>query len=76
MAKKSVEKVEVLPIAGKGQPEGHSGPYDPTLFQPFILQGSSAKQLLETIRSRSAALDTSMQIEGDKGVIKVVQPRQ
>jgi poly-gamma-glutamate capsule biosynthesis protein CapA/YwtB (metallophosphatase superfamily) len=71
MGKKSVEKVEVLPMAGKGQPEGHTGPYDPKLFQPFIMQGASAQQLLETIRTRSAALDTPMKIEGDKGVITV-----
>ena len=71
MGKKSVEQVEVLPMAGQGQPEGHTGPYDPKLFQPFIMQGASAQQLLETIRSRSAALDTTMKIDGDKGVIKV-----
>ena len=71
IGKKSVEKVEVLPIAGKGQPEGHTGPYDAKLFQPFLMQGSSAKKLLEGIRGRSAALDTPMQIDGDKGVITV-----
>jgi poly-gamma-glutamate synthesis protein (capsule biosynthesis protein) len=71
MGKKSVEKVEVLPIAGKGQPEGHSGPYDPKLFQPYLMQGSGAQHLLEGVRSRSAALDTPMQIDGDKGVIKI-----
>lgn len=69
---KSVEKVEVLPIAGKGQPEGWSGQaYDATLFQPFLIQGSSARQLLEDIRTRSAGLDTKMEIDGDKGVITV-----
>ena len=71
MGKKSVEKVEVLPIAGKGQPEGHTGPYDAKLFQPFLMQGASAQQLLGTIRSRSAALDTTMKVEGDKGVITI-----
>ncbi len=71
---KSVEKIEVLPIAGKGQPEGRSGqpqPYDPKLFQPFLMQGSSAQQLLASIRSRSAALETAMEIDGDKGVITI-----
>ena len=58
-------------MSGKGQPEGHTGPYDPKVFQPFIMQGSSAHQLLETIRSRSAALDTTMKVEGDKGVITI-----
>jgi len=71
IGKKSVEKIEVLPIAGKGQPEGHTGPYDSKLFQPYVVQGSSAKQILERVRSGSAALDTTMQIEGDKGVITV-----
>src|SRR6202166_1000583 len=71
MGKKSVRKIEVLPIAGKGQPEGHTGPYDPKQFQPYLMQGSSAKQLLEGVRTRSAALDTPMQIDGDKGVITI-----
>lgn len=71
LGKKSVETVEVLPIAGKGQPDGHTGPYDAKLFQPFLMQGSAARQLLETVRTRSAALDTAMAIEDDKGVIRV-----
>jgi len=66
---KSVEKVEVLPIIGKGQPEGHTGPYDSKLFQPALMQGANARQLLENLRSRSAALDTAMAIDGEKGVI-------
>src|SRR5579864_8992275 len=71
---KSVEKVEVLPIAGKGQPEGRTGqPYDAKLFQPFLMEGASARQLLEGVRSRSAALDTAMEIDGDKGVITIPQ---
>jgi poly-gamma-glutamate synthesis protein (capsule biosynthesis protein) len=69
---KTVEKVEVLPIAGKGQPEGRNGqPYDPKLFQPFLMQGSSAQQFLASIRSRSTALDTAMELDGDKGVIMI-----
>lgn len=72
LGEKSVEKVEVLPIAGKGQPEGRTGqPYDAKLFQPFLMEGSSARQLLEGVRSRSAALDTAMEIDGDKGVIAI-----
>jgi hypothetical protein len=72
LGKKSAEKIEVLPIAGKGQPEGRAGqPYDATLFQPFLMQGAGARQLLEGVRSRSAALDTAMQIDGDKGVITI-----
>jgi poly-gamma-glutamate synthesis protein (capsule biosynthesis protein) len=69
---KSVEKVEVLPIAGKGQPAGHTGrPYDAKLFQPFLMEGSSAQQLLEGVRSRSAALATAMEIDGNKGIITI-----
>jgi hypothetical protein len=69
---KTVEKVEVLPIAGKGQPEGRNGqPYDPKLFQPFLMQGSSAQQFLASIRSRSAALDTAMELDDDKGLIMI-----
>ena len=72
LGEKSVEKVEVLPIAGKGQPAGRTGqPYDAKLFQPFLMEGSSAQQLLEGVRSRSAALDTTMNIDGDKGVITI-----
>jgi poly-gamma-glutamate capsule biosynthesis protein CapA/YwtB (metallophosphatase superfamily) len=70
---KSVEKVEVLPIVGKGQPEGHTGPYDSKLFQPTLMQGADAQRLLENLRSRSAALDTPMAIDGEKGVITVSQ---
>jgi poly-gamma-glutamate synthesis protein (capsule biosynthesis protein) len=69
---KSVDKVEVLPIIGKGQPEGRAGqPYDPKLFQPALMQGANARQLLENLRNRSASLDTAMAIDGDKGVITV-----
>jgi poly-gamma-glutamate capsule biosynthesis protein CapA/YwtB (metallophosphatase superfamily) len=68
---KSIEKIEVLPIIGKGQPEGHRGPYDSKLFQPALMQGADARRLLEDLRSRSAALDTTMAIDGEKGVITV-----
>src|ERR1700674_3738342 len=72
LGEKSVEKVEVLPIAGKGQPAGRTGqPYDAKLFQPYLMEGSSAQQLLEGVRSRSAALDTAMEIDGNKGIITI-----
>jgi poly-gamma-glutamate capsule biosynthesis protein CapA/YwtB (metallophosphatase superfamily) len=72
LGEKSVEKIEVLPIAGKGQPAGRTGqPYDAKLFQPFLMEGSSARQLLEGVRSRSAALDTAMEIDGNKGIITI-----
>src|SRR6266705_2736183 len=72
LGQKSVEKVEVLPIVGKGQPAGRTGqPYDPKLFQPSLMEGSNARQLLESIRNRSAALNTAMEIEGNKGIITI-----
>jgi len=72
LGEKSVEKVEILPIAGKGQPEARTGQtYDSTLFQPFLMQGSSARELLDNIRARSAALDTNMEIVGDEDIIKI-----
>lgn len=64
---KSVERIEVLPSVGKGQPEGHTGPYDSKLFQPALMQGANAHQLLESLRSRSAALNTAMVIEWREG---------
>jgi hypothetical protein len=63
----------VLPIVGKGQPEGHTGPYDSKLFQPALMQGADARKLLEDLRNRSAALDTTMALDGEKGVITVSQ---
>jgi len=36
------------------------------------MQGANARQLLENLRSRSAALDTSMTIDGEKGVITIL----
>jgi hypothetical protein len=66
---KAVEKVELLPV-GRVGPEG-PGPYDSTLAQPALMQGANARQLLENLRRRSAALDTSMAIDGEKGVITV-----
>jgi len=62
-----------LPIIGKGQPEGHVGPYDSKLFQPALMRGTDARALLEDLRARSAALDTSMMIDGEKGVIAASQ---
>jgi len=54
------------------QPVGRTGrPYDPKLFQPFLMEGSNSQQLLESIRSRSAALDTAMEIDGNKGIITI-----
>lgn len=62
---KSIEKVEVLPIAGTGN----------QIAQPLLLHGPAAQGLLESIRSRSAALDTAMEIHGDEGIISVPSPK-
>ena len=41
------------------------------LFQPTLMQGADARRLLEDLRNRSAALDTTMAIDREKGVITV-----
>jgi len=56
---KAIQKVEILPIAGTGV----------QLAQPFLLEGEPAAKLLKHIQSLSAALDTTMKIEGNTGVI-------
>jgi poly-gamma-glutamate capsule biosynthesis protein CapA/YwtB (metallophosphatase superfamily) len=55
---KSLEKAEVLPIAGKAQ-------------LPFPLEGARAQKDLEGVRDRSAKLDTTITIDGDKGIINI-----
>ncbi len=54
-----IAKVEILPVAG----------IDQNLSQPHVLVGAEARELLEDIRTRSATLDTVMEIQGDVGVI-------
>jgi len=60
-------------VGRRAAPEGHTGPYDSKLFQPALMQGTNARQLLENLRSRSATLDTSMAIDSNKGVITISQ---
>ena len=65
-----------LPIADHRQ--GAAGrsrrtPYDSKLFQPALMRGTDAQALLEDLRARSTALDTSMTIDGEKGVIAASQ---
>jgi len=57
----AVQKIEILPIAGKGQ----------QLAQPYLLHGEEAKAILTTIQIRSAALSTIVDIEGDEGVVRI-----
>jgi poly-gamma-glutamate capsule biosynthesis protein CapA/YwtB (metallophosphatase superfamily) len=61
---KSVEQIEVLPIAGTGK----------QIAQPSLLHGLPAQRLLESVRSRSAAFNTPMKIRGDVGMISVPSP--
>jgi poly-gamma-glutamate capsule biosynthesis protein CapA/YwtB (metallophosphatase superfamily) len=56
----AIPRVEILPIAGKGL----------DVLQPFPLQGERAQALLKDVQKLSAALDTTMTIEGDIGVIR------
>ena len=37
------------------------------------MKGANAQKLLQDLRNRSAALDTAMTIDGEKGVIMVSQ---
>lgn len=55
-----VQRVEILPVAGRGM----------SLSQPSLLAGPEARAVLEDIQTRTAALDTRMEIEGAVGVIR------
>lgn len=61
LARSSIENVEIVPIAGAGI----------DLAQPFPLTGGRATRLLEKIRRLSAALNTDMEIDGDRGEIEL-----
>jgi poly-gamma-glutamate synthesis protein (capsule biosynthesis protein) len=54
-----ISRLEILPIAGEGN----------DLAQPYLLSGSSARQLLDFLQSRMAMLGTRLDIEGDIGVV-------
>jgi poly-gamma-glutamate synthesis protein (capsule biosynthesis protein) len=59
ITKKKVEKVEILPIAGKGQ----------DLSQPYLLRGKRAQKLLHTVQYLSKKMGTNMQISNNEGII-------
>jgi poly-gamma-glutamate synthesis protein (capsule biosynthesis protein) len=61
LTKQGVTQVEILPVAGKGT----------NLAQPYLLEGAEARALLEDIQARTAKLDTRMEIEGNRGVIRI-----
>ncbi|MGH7477338.1 MAG: CapA family protein [Longimicrobiales bacterium] len=56
-----VTLVEILPTAGRGT----------SLAQPYLLEGEAARAALEDIQARTAALDTQMEIEGNRGLIRI-----
>lgn len=60
LARASIPRIEILPLAGKGM----------DIIQPYVLQGDRAQALLRDIQALSAQLDTTMAIEGGIGVIK------
>lgn len=60
LAADGIRQIEVLPIAGSGT----------KLAQPYLLEDDEARTLLEDIQTRTRALDTRMEIEGDVGVIR------
>ena len=51
--------MEILPISGKGQDMG----------QPYLLKGAEAREVLTEVQTRSAALDTPVRIDGDRGIV-------
>ncbi len=65
------KKVEVLPIAGKGQPEGHTGPYDAKLFQPFSCMVRVRKNFSRVFAPAPPHWTRRYKIVGDKGVITI-----
>lgn len=58
---RGVTQVEILPTAGRGT----------NLAQPYLLEGEEARRALEDIQARTAQLDTRMEIEGNRGVIRI-----
>jgi poly-gamma-glutamate synthesis protein (capsule biosynthesis protein) len=54
-----IEKIEIIPISGKGR----------DLAQPHVLKGELARTLLRNIQILTEELNTEMQIEGDMGVV-------
>ena len=55
-----IRQVEILPVSGRGT----------ALSQPYLLEGDEARAVLEDVQSRTRQLDTTMEIQGDMGVIR------
>jgi poly-gamma-glutamate capsule biosynthesis protein CapA/YwtB (metallophosphatase superfamily) len=59
LSKQRVEKVEVLPLAGRGTDLG----------QPYLLTGARAKAVIDNLQDISAHLGTKIKHRGDVGVL-------
>lgn len=55
-----IRRVEILPLAGRGT----------ALSQPYLLDGDEARALLEDVQERTRQLDTSLEIQGDVGIVR------
>jgi len=60
LTREGVGEVEILPISGRGN----------DLSQPFLLEGEDAAALLQDVQARTRALDTTMEIRGNVGIIR------
>ncbi len=60
LTRDGVREVEILPISGRGN----------DLSQPFLLEGEDAAALLQDVQTRTRALDTTMEIRGNIGIIR------
>jgi poly-gamma-glutamate capsule biosynthesis protein CapA/YwtB (metallophosphatase superfamily) len=60
LTRDGVREVEILPISGRGN----------DLSQPFLLEGENAAALLQDVQARTRALDTTMEIRGNVGIIR------
>lgn len=55
-----IRQVEILPVSGRGT----------GLSQPYLLEGDEARAVLEDVQARTRQLDSTMEIQGDVGVIR------
>ncbi|OGO13691.1 MAG: hypothetical protein A2Y53_04325 [Chloroflexi bacterium RBG_16_47_49] len=62
IAEKSFREITIHPIAGKGE----------ELFQPYLLSGERAQNVLRDLRDKSANLGTTVKIQNNHGSIKII----
>ncbi len=60
-SKQRVERVEVLPVAGRWD----------DLAQPYLVEGGRARALLNKLQALSGHLGTSIRIDGDVGILEI-----